>query len=70
MIRRIINNFSDKDAELIFRKFDLDGDRSINFQTFIAVIQKYYYEDTVPDLKIDEAIKKLVDTIRINNLNI
>lgn len=42
-------------------------DRVISFSRFKDIIHKYYFEDTVPDIKTDQAIEKLVKEIRKNN---
>lgn len=39
----------------------------IKFYRFKEVIHKYYFEDTVPDIKMEAAIAKLVKEIKLNN---
>ncbi|KRX01856.1 hypothetical protein PPERSA_00478 [Pseudocohnilembus persalinus] len=63
MVNRIINSFQEKEIEVIFRKFDNLGER------FKDIITKYYFEDTVPNMKTDQAIEKLVKEIKRNSLD-
>jgi hypothetical protein len=63
MLLRIMPNLTQQDSELIFRVFDEDGDRIVSFLEFQNVINRYYDENMVPELKIDEAIKNLIEIL-------